>query len=221
MRDLRSFALPIACAAAAATALSFTGCGPAKAPGPPPAPTAAPASTGDAAFDPCSKSGPVPHPYTGILRVARCEQDMFLTMASVAGQLGVECEYCHVPRKDNPKKDDYPVMTPHKEIANWMSMHLMQAIKPADGSTIKCKSCHTDENGKPVAKILGNPRDPGKAMEWMTLVMVNRFVAADGTKLKCKSCHVGNVGTAEWQPKVILQSAQIPKHEAGGKGPAL
>jgi len=174
-----------------------------------------------AAFDPCDGSKPVPHPFLGILRVARCDQHMYLTMASVATQLGVECNHCHVPSKTNPKEEEYPVMTAKKEIANWMSMHLMQAVRPADGSTIKCKYCHTDENGKSIAKIFGQPRDVVKAHEWMSLVMVNKFVAASGEKLRCKSCHVGNFSTGEWRAKVILQSDQIPKHEVGGAGPAL
>jgi hypothetical protein len=154
----------------------------------------------------------VPHPYAGILRVARCEQDMFLTMAGVATQLGVECKYCHVPHPTDPKKEDYPVMTPKKEIANWMSMHLMQAIKPVDGGPMKCKLCHTDASGKPITKILGNPRDIMKAQEWMSLVMVNKFVTQKGEKLKCKSCHVGNFTTPAFQAKVILRSEQIPPH---------
>ena len=173
-------------------------------------------------FDPCDGSPPVPHPYLGILRVATCEQDMYLRMASVVTQLGIECQYCHIQDQVNKKKFEFPVMTPKKEIANWMSMHLMQAVKPADGSTIKCKYCHMDENGKPIAKIFGEPRDVVKAHEWMSLVMVKKFVAASGEKLKCKSCHVGNFSTKEWQSKVILHSDQIPPHQVGGPGtPAL
>lgn len=164
-------------------------------------------------FDPCDTSGPVPKPYFGILSVARCEQDMFLTMANVVFQLGVECKYCHAPHPTDPKKEDYPVMTPKKETANWMKMHLMASIKPADGSQIKCRSCHTDSAGKPIAKILGNPRDIVKAQEWMSMVMVNKFVSQKGEKLKCKSCHAGNFATPQFQGKVILQTAQIPPHE--------
>jgi hypothetical protein len=177
-------------------------------------PTAAPVLSPATAkpFDPCDDSPPVPREFTGILRVARCKQDMFLTMASVATQLGVECKYCHVPHPTDPKKEIFPPMTPKKEIANWMSEHLMQAVKPADGSPLKCKSCHTDEKGNPVAKILGNPRDVLKAQEWMSLVMVNKFVSKSGEKLKCKSCHVGNFTTPQFQAKVILRSEQIPPH---------
>jgi hypothetical protein len=187
---------------------------------------AKPAAPGKASkpFDPCEGSPPVPRVYAGVLREAKCEQEMFLKMASVASQLDVECRFCHVPLvvggKEDPKKEDYPVMTRKKETANWMSMHLMQAVKPADGSKIQCKSCHVDDRGKPLLKILGNPRNPARAHEWMSLVMVNRFVAADGQKLKCKSCHMGNFGTKDWQAKVILTD-HIPAHALPppGKGP--
>jgi hypothetical protein len=222
---LRPFALTFACGAAFLAALSVA-CGPAPVePVAPSAGTSAPAAAGASstaeAFDECAGSKPVPHPFLGILRVARCEQHLYLTMASVAGQLGVKCAYCHAPPKAGEKDEDYPVMTPKKEIANWMSMHLMQALKPIDGSPMKCKSCHVDESGHPVAKILGDPRDPVKAAEWMSLVMVAKFVNADGERLKCKSCHVGNVKSPTWQGKVIGHSDQIPRHAVGGSGPAL
>jgi hypothetical protein len=152
----------------------------------------------------------VPHEFLGILKDAKCEQEMFLTMAWTAEQLGVECKYCHVPHPTVAKKEDYPVPTRRKQIANWMNGQLMQAIKPVDGSPMKCKSCHIDESGKPLLKILGNPRDPDKAHEWMSLVMVKKFVTAKGDKLKCKSCHVGNFGTNQWHARVILETAQLP-----------
>jgi hypothetical protein len=137
---------------------------------------------------------------------------MYLKMASVVTQLGVECQYCHIPIPNQPKKFDFPQMTPRKEVANWMSMHVMPALKTADGSPMKCKSCHTDGEGKPIAKILGTPRDPVKAQEWMSMVMVNKFVTAKGEKLKCKSCHAGNFSTPQWKAKVILQTEQLPAH---------
>jgi hypothetical protein len=135
---------------------------------------------------------------------------MFLTMANVVTQLGVECEYCHVKTADG--KFDYPVMTPKKEIANWMYQHLMQAVRPKNASRFSCKSCHADEKGKAVARIFGSPRDEGRAHEWMTLVMVDRFTTAKGQPLKCRACHVGNYSTDKWSPKVILHSEQIPAH---------
>jgi hypothetical protein len=195
-----------------------------------PAP-AAPAETPAAArvaasssFDPCASSKPLPHPYHGILRVARCEQDMFLTMAGVADQLGADCRFCHAPLIENghevPKKEDYPVMTDRKLAANWMSTELMQSLKTADGSKMTCRSCHTDDEGKPVGKIFGQPRDVRKAMEWMNVVMVNRFVTLDGQKLKCKFCHQDKVGSPGFDKKVILTN-HLPPHPpvAGAAAP--
>jgi hypothetical protein len=196
------------------------GCG---GPTPAPAVAAAPRAGTASNFDPCSNSKPMPHPYHGILRVARCEQDMFLTMAGVADQLGVDCRFCHTPLIENghevPKKEDYPVMTDRKLAANWMSTELMQSIKPADGSKIACKSCHVDDAGKPVGKIFGQPRDVRKAMEWMNVVMVNRFVTLDGQKLKCKSCHQDGVGKPGFDKKVILTN-HLPPHPSVEAAPA-
>ncbi len=164
-------------------------------------------------FDPCEGSPPPPREYFGILKATPCEQAMYLTMADTAFQLGVKCNYCHVSDPSDPeKKELYPPMTPKKETANWMKMHLMASIKSADGKPMKCSMCHTDAAGKPVAKILGNPRDIVKAQEWMSMVMVNKFVTLKGEKLKCKSCHVGNFATPQFQGKVILKSEQIPPH---------
>jgi hypothetical protein len=160
----------------------------------------------------CKKASakPPPREYKGLLRGVKCEDQMYLTMANVATELGVRCEYCHVQIGDN--KFDFPAMTPKKEVANWMYQHLMQSVRRKDGSRFSCSSCHRDDAGKPVAKVLGNPRDEVRANEWMTLVMTTKFRAANGDPLKCRSCHVGMYSKPEWQPKVILQSGQIPAH---------
>ncbi len=177
----------------------------------------------------CEGSPPLPHaPLAGVLRHARCDQDMYYSMSQVADMLGVDCTYCHAAKTEGQdgkaeaqKERDFPAMTHRKEIANWMSAHLMQSVKPADGSPLKCSSCHTDEHGKPVAKILGQPRDRVKTNEWMSLTLVKKFVAADGSKLRCKSCHVGTPGTPEFRPLVILQTEQLPAHQAGGPSAAF
>lgn len=167
-------------------------------------------------FDPCEGNRPPPKDYEGILRKARCDQDMYLTMASVSTQLGVECTFCHVPDKGgDPKALDYPAATQRKLVANWMSQHMMSSIKRKDGEPMRCKSCHVDEDGKPLRKILGEPRDLKKAQEWMALVMVNRFTKLDGSKLKCKDCHGGNYGTPEWRGEVILTDDRLPEHPIG------
>jgi hypothetical protein len=182
-------------------------------------PAVAPETPPGVAHDVCEGSPPLPHaPLAGVLRNARCDQDLYYSMAQVADMLGVDCTYCHAAKIEGQKARDFPVMTPRKEIANWMSMHLMQAVKQADGSPMKCSSCHTDDQGRPVAKILGEPRNPVKANEWMNLVMVKKFVAADGSKLKCKSCHVGAPGTPEFHKQVILQTEQLPPPAVGVQG---
>lgn len=210
---MRTRRLPFVCAGA----LLAVACG-ARSAAPPPAAAVAPPPMGQER-DICEGSPPIPHaPLAGILRNARCDQDMYYSMSQVADMLGVDCTYCHAAKVEGQKERDFPVMTHKKEIANWMSMHLMQAVKPADGSPMKCSSCHTDEHGKPVAKILGDPRDRVKANEWMSLVLVKKFVAADGSKLKCKSCHVGTPGTPEFRPTVILHTEQLPAHQVGVKG---
>jgi hypothetical protein len=185
---------------------------------PPPAASAAPATPG-VEHDVCEGSPPLPHaPLSGILRNARCDQDLYYSMSKIIDMLGVDCSHCHAAKALGQEDLDFPATTPKKEIANWMSTHMMASLKPADGSPLKCSSCHTDERGKPVAKILGQPRDRVKANEWMSLVMVKKFVAADGSRLKCKSCHVGTPGTPEFKPVVILKSEQLPKHGVAAAG---
>jgi hypothetical protein len=214
----------LAAAAAALLLLAAAACG-SYTPNPtasPSGPSATSSPPSGIAHDVCEGSPPLPHaPLAGVLRHARCDQDMYYSMSQVADMLGVDCTYCHAAKVDGKPERDFPAMTHKKEIADWMSAHLMQALKPADGSALHCKSCHTDEHGHPVAHILGSPRDKVKANEWMSLVVVKNFVAPDGSKLKCKSCHVGTPGTPEFRPAVILQTEQLPPHQAGGPGPGF
>ena len=200
--------------AGALLAAVVASCGPR--PAAPPVPAAASAGV---EHDVCEGSPPLPHaPLPGILRNARFDQDMYFSMSQVADMLGVECTYCHAAKVEGQPPRDFPAQTPKKQIADWMSMDLMSAIKTVDGSPLKCSSCHTDEHGKPVAKILGSPRDPVKANEWMSLVMVKKFTAHDGSRLRCKSCHAGTPGTPEFRSAVILQSNQIPAHAVAAPG---
>ncbi|MEO7112792.1 MAG: hypothetical protein ABI183_20275 [Polyangiaceae bacterium] len=161
------------------------------------------------AFDPCKDSGPVPRKYFGLLKNAKCEQEMYLTMAKIAGDLGVECGYCHVQNKQDAKQFDFPAMTTQKQQALFMGHDFMDGLKRKDGEEMRCKSCHVDKNGNPSAKFLGMPRDIGWTTEWMNLVMTNRFVHTDGTKVKCKDCHAGNVGSDKFQKTVIMQGDQV------------
>lgn len=165
----------------------------------------------------CDKPGakPPPHAFSGLLRGVRCEEQMFQTMANVASMLGVPCTHCHASIPGVTGRLDYTAETPKRTLANWMYQHLMQSVRPADGSRYSCASCHVDERGKPVAKILG-ARDRASTHDWMLLSLTDRFVTAKGERLRCKSCHGGNETTPAWRPKVLLQTDQLPPHEAPG-----
>jgi hypothetical protein len=135
---------------------------------------------------------PIPEgTYQGILRTAKCNQQKFLIMARVASALGVECNYCHVPDPNDPKKEIYAEWTDRKRTANWMHDTFIRGLSPTDGNQIACKSCHAGSDGKGLAKILKDPRDRGYAQEWMHEVMTTKFVEVEGKRLKCKTCHVG------------------------------
>jgi len=162
--------------------------------------------------DPCIDSPPPWRKYDGPLQNAKCEQDMFLTMAGIADDLGVKCGHCHVP-KPGGKSFDYPPMTKNKETALWMDQTFMRSLKRADGKPMLCSSCHVDKNGKPSAKFLGEPRDIGWTVEWMTTVMTNRFVLENGEKLKCKHCHGATWGSKEFLKQVIGKTSQVPHHD--------
>ena len=47
----------------------------------------------------------------------------------------------------------------------------------------------------------------------MSTHLVERFDTADGHPLRCKMCHVGNVGSKQWDPKVILGEHLPPRPE--------
>jgi hypothetical protein len=157
-------------------------------------------------FDPCESSKPVWREYRGPLQRARCEQDMFLTMAGVAEQLDVGCEACHV--KTGPKSFDYPKMTEMKKKALWMDHYFMDNLKRRDGDPMTCKSCHLDRNGKPSLHFLGTPRDIPYAVEWMTNVMTSRFVLPDGSTPRCTTCHGANFGMPGFKSRLI--STELP-----------
>jgi hypothetical protein len=140
---------------------------------------------------------PLERTYTGVAAKARCQREVDTIMAGVTHFLGVQCNYCHlVP--------DYRAMTHRKEVANWMASELIPALQQKDGGKEPwCNDCHM-ASGKGVAKILGDPRKPSFAIEWMTTHLVEDFQTKSGAPLHCKSCHRGNVGTPEFEPKIIL-----------------
>ena len=77
-------------------------------------------------FDPCADEPPPEKAYLGVLREARCDQELYLTMARVAESLGVGCGHCHEGKPGGTEKDfDFPAMTRNKEVANWMKHQLV------------------------------------------------------------------------------------------------
>jgi len=149
---------------------------------------------------------PLEREYTGVAAKARCQREIYTIMGGITHFLGVKCNYCHlVP--------NYKAMTHRKEVANWMARELIPHLAKKSGASggnrdVWCNDCHV-VNGKGTTKILGNPRDPKWAIEWMTTHLVEDFETAKGNALYCKSCHKGNLGSPEFQKKIIL-SDRLP-----------
>lgn len=185
-------------------------CGTPPPPRPSPPPPDVPPST-VAEIDVCAPEDgkpvePLARKYEGVARHARCQREVTTIMEKVTVALGQPCEYCHV-------RDRYPEMTERKRIANWMAAELVPSLEKHGGGELWCKDCHAPA-GEGRAKILGNPRSRAQAIEWMTTHLVERFDSARGEALRCKTCHGGNLGTKEWNSKVILTDhlPPIPEH---------
>jgi len=118
-------------------------------------------------------------------------------MTDVSRALGVECTYCHlVP--------DYRALTHRKQIANWMASELVPALrKKGTAKAPWCDDCHHSA-GNAAAKFLGDPRNTSFASEWMTTHLVEDFETKSGSPLRCKDCHRGNLGTPQFQRKIML-----------------
>jgi hypothetical protein len=180
-------------------------CGGAPEPAIAPAPVASSAPVAHRAADApddCARQPGKPPPdpleraYTGLAAKARCQREVYTIMGGVTHFLGVPCNYCHlVP--------DYRAMTHRKEIANWMAAELIPKLRKKGGGEVWCNNCHTNGD-EGVAKILGEPRKESFAIEWMTTHLVEDFETEKGAPLHCKSCHRGNVGSPEFQAKIIL-----------------
>ncbi len=185
--------------------------------GTPPAPreTPPPESTTEVVreLDDCAPTDgkpvePLVRKYEGVAAKARCQREVYTIMGFVTRAMGEPCEYCHDP-------NDFTVMTHRKQIANWMAQKLVPSVEKRGGGDVWCKDCHA-ASGTGRAKLLGDPRSKSWAIEWMSTHLVERFDTADGHPLRCKMCHVGNVGSKEWDPKVILGDhlPPIPAAEA-------
>jgi hypothetical protein len=166
-----------------------------------PVATAGPTRRADVTDDCAAVPGkPPPKPlerqYTGVAAKARCQREVFSIMGGLTHFLGVKCAYCHL-------EPDYKAMTHRKQVANWMATELIPRLSKPGGGEVWCNDCHI-VNGKGTAKILGNPRDERWAIEFMTTHLVENFETKNHNPLRCKSCHKGNLGTPEFQRKIIL-----------------
>lgn len=150
-----------------------------------------------------------PGKYTGLLRNARCDQQKFLTMASVMKQVGAsDCTFCHAPDPKNPKRALYAESTPRKAVANWMLATFVEGLQRVDGKPMTCRGCHAAEKGqgKGTVHFLREPRDVTFTQEWMNEVMTTQFLERSGKRLRCKTCHVGMApGQTGWNRKVIRE----------------
>lgn len=155
------------------------------------------------AVDPCATAGgsaaaaPLAKSYTGLLRDARCREEVSSIMSGVSAALGVRCRYCHL-------ESDYAAATQRKQIANWMARELAAGLITKHGRhPVTCAHCHR-ASGRGEARLLGSPRSESLAIEWMTLHMTNDFVRVDGKALRCKTCHVGNLGSSDFRQQLLL-----------------
>lgn len=119
-------------------------------------------------------------------------------MGGVTHFLGVTCKHCHL-------EPDYAADTHNKQVANWMARELAprleRRVADARGEReVWCRDCHA---GKP--KLLGDPRQRDVAVEWMTTHLTEDFQTLAGKPPKCKDCHGGDLGSAEFRIKVILE----------------
>ncbi len=170
----------------------------------------APARRSEDVPDDCAQlpGQPPPEPlaktYEGVAAKARCQREVYTIMGGLTHFLGVSCEYCHI-------KDQYEQPTHRKAIANWMARELIPSLEKKGPGEIWCNDCHV-VNGKGKAKILGSPRRIDWTVEWMTTHLTNDFQrSADHGVLRCKDCHHANLGSPEFQRRIILTDHLPPR----------
>ena len=159
---------------------------------------------------------PPPEPlriqFTGVAKSARCQREVYTLMGGVTHFLGVQCRHCH-------QEPDYTADTHNKQVANWMARELVPRLRQRSqqgDTSVWCKDCHA---GK--AKLLGDPRQRGIAIEWMTTHLVEEMETTSGKSLKCKQCHQGDLGSPQFQAKIILSElAGLPAPPAAAAAPA-
>jgi Cytochrome c7 and related cytochrome c len=141
---------------------------------------------------------PLRAPFSGVAKAARCQREVYTIMGGVTHFLGVECKHCH-------QEPDYTADTHNKRIANWMAKELVPRLLERGGDAVWCRDCHAGR-----AKFLGSPRRPELAVEWMLTHMVEDFQTNRGLPPKCKDCHGGDLGSADFRPKIILSPLAAP-----------
>jgi decaheme cytochrome c component MtrC/MtrF-like protein len=97
-------------------------------------------------------------------------------MKSVAAQLSVNCDYCHV-------KDDFAAATSRKTTANFM-FTLAQKLRTKSGAPVTCGGCHYGE-----PKFLGARTEKERIKQQMKKRFVEGLQTASGEAMECKVCH--------------------------------
>jgi len=121
-----------------------------------------------------------------------------LDMEEIAGALGVDCGYCHVPG------ERWTVETPNKRITRIMMRRFTGRLVHDDGARLECHDCHA---GK--ARFLGDRAETGRIKAVMK-GFTRRFRRAgpDGTagaRFGCDACHVDVSGkpAARFLPRAL------------------
>ncbi|CAL1516711.1 c-type cytochrome [Chitinophaga sp. MM2321] len=76
-------------------------------------------------------------------------EELITVMKGFNAALGVKCNFCHAPQKDDPKKLDFPSdENPHKGVARDMIRMTKRINKKFfKGSEVMSVSCYTCHNG--------------------------------------------------------------------------
>ena len=118
-------------------------------------------------------------------------------MGGLTHFLGVECKHCH-------QEPDYAADTHNKQIANWMARELVPRLQQARPAPTASRRCGARIATLASPSFLGNPRRRDFAIEWMTTHLVEDFETTAGQVAQVPQCHGGDLGSPEFQPKIIL-----------------
>lgn len=113
---------------------------------------------GSAASTPLADEKPEEHKNLKVLPKKISHDDLRAVMKSWNNALGVKCNFCHVPRKDDPKKLDYVSdEKPEKDMARSMYKMTMRINKKYFG-----EEEHESKDGKAVLEVTCNTCHRGK-----------------------------------------------------------